>query len=78
MYFPFLYRDPHVHPFVHHTFGFRIIITAQPDLFKLSHIAVYHKIQVKFDYGVFYIYRSCVIALFLLENRDFFRFPDDI
>jgi hypothetical protein len=27
-------------------------------LFKLSHIAVYHKIQVKFDNGVFHIYRS--------------------
>jgi hypothetical protein len=29
--------------------------TAQPNLFKLSHNAVYHKIQVKFDYGVFHI-----------------------
>jgi hypothetical protein len=42
-----------------YTFGFRIIIsTAQPDLFKLSHIAVYHKIQIKFDYGEIDIYRS--------------------
>ena len=30
-----------------------------------------HKIQVKFDYGVFHIYRPYVMALFLLENRDF-------
>jgi hypothetical protein len=37
-------------------------------------IAVYHKIQVKFDYGVFHIYRSWVMALFLLENRDFLGF----
>jgi hypothetical protein len=65
----------HVRPSVRHTFGFRIIIsTAQPNLFKLSHIAVYHKIQVKFDYGVFHIYRSWVMTLFLLENRDFLGF----
>jgi hypothetical protein len=32
---------------------------------------VYHKIQVKFDYGVFHIYHSWVMALFLLENSDF-------
>jgi hypothetical protein len=61
---------------VRHIFGFQIIIksTAQPNLFKLSHIAVYHKIQVKFDYSVFHIYRSWVVALFLLENRDFLGF----
>jgi hypothetical protein len=48
-----------------YTFGFRIIIsTAQPDLFKLSHIAVYHKIQIKFDYGEIDIYRSWIMALF--------------
>ena len=34
--------------------------------------------QVNFEYGVFPIYRSWVVALFLLENRDIFRFPDDI
>jgi hypothetical protein len=28
----------------------------------------------KFDYGVFHIYRSWVMALFLLENRDFLDF----
>ena len=36
--------------------------------------AVYHKIQVKFDYGLFHIYRSWVMALFLLENSDFLGF----
>jgi hypothetical protein len=30
--------------------------------------------QVKFDYGVFHSYRSLVMALFLLENRDFLGF----
>jgi hypothetical protein len=35
---------------------------------------VYHKIQVNFDYVVFHIYRSWVVALFLLENRDFLGF----
>jgi hypothetical protein len=48
--------------------------TAEQNLFKLSHIAVYDKIQVKFDYGVFHLYRSWVVALFLLENRDFLGF----
>jgi hypothetical protein len=52
-----------VRPSVRHTFGFRIIIKVPlnqifSNLFKLSHIAVYHKIQVKFDHGVFHIYRS--------------------
>ena len=28
----------------------------------------------KFDYGVFHIYRSWVMALFLVENRDFLGF----
>jgi len=32
---------------------------------------MYHKIQIKFDYGEIDIYRSCIIALFLLEDRDF-------
>jgi hypothetical protein len=31
---------------------------------------VYHTIQLKFDYGVFHIYSSWVMALYLLENRD--------
>jgi hypothetical protein len=35
---------------------------------------VYHYIQVKFDYGIFHIYRSWVMALFLLEDRDFLGF----
>ena len=35
---------------------------------------MYHKIQVKLDYGVFHIYRSWVMAFFLLENRDFLGF----
>ena len=30
--------------------------------------------QVKCDYGVFHIYRSWVMALFLLDNRDFLGF----
>jgi hypothetical protein len=30
--------------------------------------------QVKVDYGVFHIYRSWVMALFILENRDFLGF----
>jgi hypothetical protein len=30
--------------------------------------------QVKFDYGVFHIYCSWAMALFLLENRDFLGF----
>jgi hypothetical protein len=47
---------------------------AQPNLFKLYHNAVDHYIQDKFDYGVFHIYRSWVMALFLLENRDFLDF----
>jgi hypothetical protein len=47
---------------------------ARPNLFKLSHIAVYHKIQVKCDYDVFHIYPSWVVALFLLGNRDFLGF----
>ena len=33
-----------------------------------------HKIQVKFDYGVFHIYCSWDMALFLLENRVFLGF----
>jgi hypothetical protein len=41
---------------------------------NLDHIAVYHKIQVKCDYSVFHIYRSWIMALFLLENRDFLGF----
>ena len=39
--------------------------------------AVYHNIQDQIDYGVFHIYRSWVIALFLLEIGTF-RFPNDI
>ena len=55
---------------------FRIIIKVplKPNLFQFSHIAVCHKIQVKFDYGVFHFYRSWNIALFLQENRDFCGF----
>jgi hypothetical protein len=30
--------------------------------------------QVKFDYGVFHIYRSWIMALLLLENRDLLGF----
>jgi hypothetical protein len=32
---------------------------------------MYHKIQIKFDYGEIDIYRSWIMALFLLEDRDF-------
>jgi hypothetical protein len=35
---------------------------------------VEHYIQVKFDYGVFHIYPSGIMALLLLENRDFVDF----
>ena len=31
---------------------------------------MYHKIQIKFDYGEIDIYRSWIMALFLLEDRD--------
>ena len=32
---------------------------------------MYHKIQIKFDYGEIDIYRSWIMALFLLEDGDF-------
>jgi hypothetical protein len=32
---------------------------------------MYHKIQIKFDYGEIDIYRSWIMALFLLEDREF-------
>ena len=32
---------------------------------------MYHKIQIKSDYGEIDIYRSWIMALFLLEDRDF-------
>jgi hypothetical protein len=32
---------------------------------------MYHKLQIKFDYGEIDIYRSWIMALFLLEDRDF-------
>jgi len=32
---------------------------------------MYYKIQIKFDYGEIDIYRSWIMGLFLLENRDF-------
>ena len=32
---------------------------------------MYHKIQIKFDYGEIDIYCSWIMALFLLEDRDF-------
>ena len=32
---------------------------------------MYHKIQVKFDYGEIDIYHSWIMAVFLLEDRDF-------
>ena len=31
---------------------------------------MYHKIQIKFDYGEIGIYRSWIMGLFLLEDRD--------
>ena len=65
-----VYRDPHVR----HTFGFLIIIKVPLNQIFSNFHTVYHKIQVKFDYGVFHIYRSWVMALFLLENRDFLDF----
>jgi hypothetical protein len=34
--------------------------------------------NIPYNYGVFHIYHSWVMALFLLENRDIFRFPNDI
>jgi hypothetical protein len=40
-------------------------------IFKLYHNAMYHKIQTKFDYGEIDIYRSWIMAPFLLEDRDF-------
>jgi hypothetical protein len=43
---------------------------------------MYHKIQIKFDYGEIDIYCSWIMALFLLEDRDFmyinFDLPGDI
>ena len=35
---------------------------------------MYHKIQIKIDYGEIDIYRSWIMALFLLENRNFLGF----
>ena len=35
---------------------------------------MYHKIQIKFDYGEIDIYRSWIMALFLLEDMDFIGF----
>ena len=32
---------------------------------------MYHKIQIKFDYGEIYIYRSWITDPFLLEDGDF-------
>jgi hypothetical protein len=32
---------------------------------------MYYKIRIKFDYGEIDIYRSWIMALFLLEDRDF-------
>ena len=32
---------------------------------------MYHKIQIKFDYGEIDIYCSWIMALFLVEDRDF-------
>jgi hypothetical protein len=32
---------------------------------------MYHKIQITFDYGEIDIYRSWIMALFLLEDKDF-------
>ena len=32
---------------------------------------MYYKIQIKFDYGEIDIYHSWIMALFLLEDRDF-------
>ena len=32
---------------------------------------MYHKIQIKFDYVEIDIYRSWIMALFLLEDGDF-------
>ena len=32
---------------------------------------MFHKIQIKFDYGEIDIYHSWIMALFLLEDRDF-------
>jgi hypothetical protein len=43
---------------VHHTFGFRIIIKVPLNQIFSNFHTVYHKIQDKFDYGVFHIYRS--------------------
>jgi hypothetical protein len=34
---------------------------------------MYHKIQIQFDYGEIDIYRSWIMALFFLEDRDFKR-----
>jgi hypothetical protein len=35
---------------------------------------MFHKIQIKFDYGEIDLYHSWIMALFLLENRDFLGF----
>jgi hypothetical protein len=39
---------------------------------------MYHNIQIKFDYGEIDIYRSWIMALFLLEDRDFKGLKCDI
>jgi hypothetical protein len=43
---------------------------AQPNLFNFN-ANKYHKIQIKLDCGEIGIYRSWIMALFLLEDRDF-------
>jgi hypothetical protein len=71
-----VYRDPHVRPSIRHTFGFGIIIQVPLNqVFSNFHTLLCTiKIQVNFDYSVFHIYRSWVMVLFHLENRDFLGF----
>ena len=52
--------------------GFRMIFKVR--FFKLYHNAMFHKIQIKFDYGEIDLYRSWIMALFLLEDGDFLGF----
>ena len=56
--------------------GFRMIFKVPLNqMFSNFNTMLYtNKIQVMFDYGVFYIYPSWVMAFFLLVNSDFLGF----
>jgi hypothetical protein len=56
-----------------HFLGFRMIFKVRLNQIfsNFKHNAMYHKIQIKFDYGEIDIYRSWIMALFFLEEDRF-------